>query len=186
METFAVHSSTTAPEGSRKKLDGLGKAFGFVPNLMGVLAEAPAALDAYLTLSNLFDSSSLTPVERQVVLLAVSFENGCDYCMGAHSGLALMQGVPDDVVRALRDGTPISDRRLEALRTFAGIVTRQRAILSDGDLAAFLAAGYSRRQVLEVLVGVTQKTLSNSVNHLARTRLDTAFSAQRWSRPGER
>jgi uncharacterized peroxidase-related enzyme len=186
MESFAVHSEKTAPEGSRKMLAEVGRGLGFVPNLMGVLAESPAALEAYLTLSKIFDSSSLTTVERQVVLLSVSFENGCDYCMAAHSGLALMQGVPEGVVSALRDGTPIADARLEALRTFTGGVTRRRAALSEAEVEAFLAAGFTRRQLLEVLVGVTQKTLSNYVNHLALTPLDAAFNALRWSRPGAR
>jgi uncharacterized peroxidase-related enzyme len=183
MKSFAVHSETTAPEGSREMLAAVSKGLGFVPNLMGVLAGAPAALEAYLTLSKLFDSTSLTTAERQVVLLSVSFENGCDYCMAAHSGLALMQGVPGDVVGALRDGTPISEARLEALRTFTASVTRRRATVPEAEVEAFIAAGFSRQQLLEVLVGVTQKTLSNYVNHLAHTPLDAAFKAHQWSHP---
>ena len=183
MQSFTVHAEKTAPVGAKELLAGVGKALGFVPNLMGVLAEAPAALEAYLTLSRLFESSSFTSVERQVVLLAVSFENGCDYCMAAHSGLARMQNVPENLVLALREGTAIEEPRLEALRSFTAALTRHRARVSEAQVEAFLAAGFSRQQVLEVILGVTQKTLSNYVNHVAHTPLDSAFTSQRWTRP---
>jgi uncharacterized peroxidase-related enzyme len=183
MDSFPVHSEMTAPAGSQELLAGVRRGIGFVPNLMGVLAEAPAALEAYLALSKLFESSSLSPVEKQVVLLSVSFENGCDYCVAAHTGLALMKGVPRGVVAALRDGTPIGDVRLEALRAFTASVSRQRARVPEAEVVAFMAAGFSRQQLLEVLLGVTQKTLSNYVNHVANTPLDTAFKAHQWSRP---
>lgn len=186
MSSFPVHTETTAPEGARKTLAGVRQALGFVPNLMGVLAEAPGALEGYLTLSRLFESSSLAPVERNVVLLAVSFENGCDYCMAAHSGLAKMQGVPEAVVLSLREGKPIADAKLEALRTFTTLITQKRASISEGEVEAFLAAGFTQRQVLEVILGVTQKTLSNYVNHLAHTPLDAAFKPLQWSRPAVR
>jgi uncharacterized peroxidase-related enzyme len=186
MSSFTVHTETTAPEGSRETLAGVRRAMGFVPNLMGVLAEASGALEGYLTLSKLFESSSLTPVERNVVLLSVSFENGCDYCMAAHSGLAKMQGVPEHVLSALREGRPVADTKLEALRTFTSVVTRQRASISEADLEAFLTAGFYERQVLEVILGVTQKTLSNYVNHLAHTPLDAALRPMQWSRPAVR
>ncbi len=186
MSAFSVHTETTAPEGARETLAGVRKSIGFVPNLMGVLAEAPGALEGYLTLSNLFESSSLSPVERNVVLLSVSFDNGCDYCMAAHSGLAKMQGVPEDVILALRDGSPIKEPKLQALRAFTALITRQRANLPESEVEGFLAAGFTQRQVLEVILGVTQKTLSNYVNHIARTPLDGAFAAMKWSRPALR
>lgn len=181
---FDVHTTDTAPESARELLGAVEQQLSFVPNLMGVLAESPAALEAYLTLAKLFESSSLTAAERHVVLLSVSFENGCDYCMAAHTGLALMEGVSEDVVAALRDGTPLADARLETLRSFTGAVTRRRAELSEAEVSAFLTAGFTRRQLLEVILGVTQKTLSNYVNHIAETPLDDAFKAQKWSPPG--
>jgi uncharacterized peroxidase-related enzyme len=186
MSSFAVHTETTAPEASKEALAGVRQALGFAPNLMGVLAGAPGALEGYLTLSRLFESSSLTPVERNVVLLSVSFENGCDYCMAAHTGVAKMQGVPEDFISALRDGSPIKDAKLQALRAFTASITRQRANLPESGVDGFLAAGFTQRQVLEVILGVTQKTLSNYVNHLAHTPLDAAFAPLKWSRPAVR
>ncbi len=181
---FDVHTNESAPEGARELLGAVEQQLGFVPNLMGILAESPAALEAYLTLARLFESSSLSAVERHVVLLTVSFENGCDYCMAAHSGLALMEGVPEDVVAALREGTPIADAKLQALGSFTGAVTRRRADLPTSEAEAFLAAGFTQRQLLDVILGVTQKTLSNYVNHLTETPLDGTFNTQKWTPPG--
>lgn len=177
---FPVHSIDSAPIPSRAMLTGARSAFGFVPNLLGMLAEAPAALEAYLGVSAAFQKSSLTPTEQQVVLLAASVTNECQYCVAAHSAAATMARVPAGVVDALRSGDPIADPKLEALRRFTEAVVRERGWANE-ELAAFHAAGYSRAQVLEVLAGVTQKTLSNYANHLAETPLDAAFAKAAWS-----
>ncbi len=183
MSQLTVHTIETAPEAARPHLEAVRGQFGFVPNVMGVLSGAPPALEAYLELARLFESTSLSPVEQQVVLLTVSFENGCEYCMAAHSLAARMAGMPEDVIEALRTGAPLADERLEALRRFTGAVVRQRAEIPKETVDAFLGAGFEPAQILEVLVGVTQKTLSNYVNHIAGTPLDEAFSGARWSRP---
>jgi len=113
---FSVHSLDTAPEAAKETLAGAKKAYGFLPNLLAVMAEAPALLKSYVALVDLFDQTSLNVSERQVVLLTTSYENGCDYCVAAHSVIAGLQKVPHDVVDAIRHGRPIADRKLEALR----------------------------------------------------------------------
>lgn len=183
---FKVHDTQTAPEASREILESVEKKYGFLPNLMGLLAESPAAAKAYATVSEIFESSSLTPVEKQVVLLSTSFVNECDYCMSAHSTIAGMVNMPQDVLQALRTGEPISDAKLEALRRFTTRVVEGRGWLDDAEVKAFLNAGYTRENLLEVLVGVTQKTLSNYTNHLAETPLDDAFAGQKWTRAEKR
>ena len=180
MTQFTVHSPETAPEGSRAMLAEVTSSYGFLPNLIGMLAESPAALGGYLAVGEKFDQGSLTSVERQVVLLAVSFENRCDYCMAAHSVIAAMRAVPAQVLTALRDGTALPDHRLEALARFTRAVVAQRAHLDDTVVADFLAAGFTRAQVLEVMLGVAMKTLSNYANHVAATPLDAAFAKARW------
>lgn len=173
--SYRVHTINTAPAAARQTLEASTRAFGFLPNLLGVMAEAPALLKAYPALIALFDETSLTPVERQVVLLSASVENGCDYCMAAHTAIAAMQGVPVDVVQALRQGRRIDNGRLEALRRFTSALVTTRGRVSASDMDAFLDAGYSRAQVLEVVLGVGAKTLSNYTNHLAETPVDAAF-----------
>jgi len=180
--TYTVHTVDTAPEAARTALAEAKKGYGFVPNLLGVMSEAPALLKAYRTLAGIFEESSFNPSERQVVLLTTSYENGCDYCVAAHSAIATMQKVPGDVVQAIRDDKPIADRRLEALRRFTAAVVASRGWPSDDQTGAFLKAGYARQQVLEVVLGVGFKTLSNYTNHIAGTPLDVAFAKAAWSK----
>jgi len=180
--TYTVHTVDTAPEAARASLAEAKKRFGFLPNLLGVMSEAPTLLKAYRTLSGIFEESSLNASERQVVLLTTSYQNGCEYCVAAHSVIATMQKVPGDVVQAIRDDKPIADRRLEALRRFTAAVVTSRGWPSDEETAAFLKAGYARQQVLEVVLGVGFKTLSNYTNHIAETPLDEAFSKAAWSK----
>ena len=179
---YTVHTAETAPAAARDILAGAKKNLGFVPNLLGVMAESPALLKAYATLSGIFDETSFNATERQVVLLAVSYENDCGYCVAAHSAIAGMQKVPNDVVKAIREGRPIADAKLEALRRLAAAVVASRGWPSEADTKSFLAAGYGRRQVLEVVLGVGMKTLSNYANHVAKTPLDQAFAPVAWSK----
>ena len=118
MKNFTIHTQETAPAASKPLLDTTIKAFGRVPDLHGVLAEAPKALEAYQVLHTLFKETSLTTTEQHVVWLTINFENDCGYCVPAHTGLAKLDAVPDDVIEALRNGTPLADSKLEALRTF--------------------------------------------------------------------
>lgn len=184
MVDFIVHTKESAPADSRPLLEGAERAYGFVPNLLGVLAEAPAALRAYLELSKALESTSLSPAERQVALLAVSYENGCEYCVAAHSAGARRVGVSPEVVDALRRGETLPDARLEAVRSFARAVVRARGYVADDDVGRFMDAGFGRAQILEVLVVVAMKTLSNYTNHIAGTELDGPLRDFAWEKPG--
>jgi uncharacterized peroxidase-related enzyme len=182
MTDFKRHTPDSAPEPARPLLKGAQQQLGFVPNLYAHLAEAPAALSAYLELSDLLGDTSLSPTEQQLLALAISAENGCGYCMAAHSTIARhMVQVPSSIVDALRDGAALEEPRLEALRRFAAAVVRDRGEVRGKHLEAFLAAGYTRQQAIEVLLGVALKTLSNYANHLFDTAVDEAFKAEAWS-----
>ncbi len=180
MITFPLHSSETAPEGSKPVLVAAQKKFGFAPNLFRVMAEAPAAGEAYMAVMDIFESSSLSDAEKQTVLLSVSFANGCDYCMAAHSTVAGMKSVPAEIIEALRSGTTLPDPKLDALAVLTRCFVETRGWPSEAAKEAFFTAGYGTREYLEVIVGVTVKTLSNYVNHAADTPLDTAFEAAKW------
>lgn len=180
--SYPVHTIESAPEGAKETLAAAKKGYGFVPNLLAVMAEAPALVKGYTALSRIFDETSFSAAERQIVLLTTSIENGCDYCVAAHSVIAGMQKVPDEVVQAIRNGTQIDDAKLEALRSFTSAVVTKRGWPTDGDATAFHAAGYSPRQALEVVLGVGLKTLSNYMNHIAETPLDQAFAKAEWSK----
>lgn len=186
MSDFPVLSRDEAPEEARELLDKAKSAYGFVPNMLGVFAEAPALLKGYMTLSEIFGESSFSPVEQQVVFLATSFENECHYCMAAHSGIAKQAGVPEDAVEALRDGKPIPDDKLEALRAFTTAMASKRGWVDDKDIEAFLDAGYSKQNVLEVVLGIAVKTMSNYTNHIAETPVDEPLKDGTWKHPDKR
>lgn len=169
-----------APEPARTALAEVRKRYGFIPNLYRVFANAPIALDAYLAVSDGFQRGTLSALKRNVVLLAVSRENGCRYCVAVHSTVADMQQDSTLVTDAIRNGRPIDDPKLEALRRLAQALVRDRGHVSELEIEDFLAAGYKPAQVLEVLVGVQLKTLSNYVNHLASTPLDDVFAKRAW------
>jgi len=180
MTEFKVHTIESAGE-SAPLLEQSNKAYGFVPNLHAVMAESPVMLEAYRALSTIFSKTDLSETERQIIVMTNNRLNGCTYCMAAHT--SIMQGakVPGDVITALREGTPIADPKLEALRVFAEKINVSRGRPDDGDIETFLAAGYTKRTVLEVIVGTSYKVLSNYTNHIATTPLDDAFAGNTWS-----
>jgi uncharacterized peroxidase-related enzyme len=181
MTQFTAHTTDTAPAASRPLLEDVGKTLGFIPNLYGVFAESPAALRGGLAIYEAFSSSSLSPVEQQIVMLAVSEANDCAYCVAAHSTLAKrFVNVAPEVVDAVRKRTPIADGRLDALARFTRKVVEQRGMLADGDVDAFLRNGFTRAQVLEVLLGVGMKTFNNYVDHIAHTPLNDQFADDAW------
>lgn len=169
MTQFDLYSVQTAPEGSRAKLAEVTKAWGFTPKLHGILAESPVALKAYDDLFALVAQSSLTAVEQQVAYQAINVFHECEYCTAGHTFLSRNAGVSEDAIQALRNETPINDTRLQALRVFAETVVRERGFASDQEIDAFIAAGFTRENVLEVVTIIATKTISNYTNHLTKT-----------------
>ena len=106
---FTIHTLETAPADSKSALVHARQTFGFIPNLEGISAEAPALLKGSMALWDLFETTSFTKIERQIIYLTVNYENSCDYCMAAHSGLAKIIGMSQDNVEALRNGTPLAE-----------------------------------------------------------------------------
>jgi uncharacterized peroxidase-related enzyme len=183
MLKLPVHTADTAPDSSTEAIAQAARAFGFVPNLIGVLASAPAAADSYLALTRIFGETSLSEIERQTVLLTVSHAHECGYCMAAHTAAATMAGTTPEVLRALRAGEPLPDARLEALRRMTHALVATRGRPETADIHAFLDAGYSEVQLLEVVVGIALKTISNYTNHLADTPLDVPLQKFAWTPP---
>lgn len=181
MTTFTIHTAANAPAPSKDMLAAAQTKYGFVPNMFGELAEAPAALGSYIALGAALEKSSLTPTEQQVVLISTSVENGCEYCVAAHTLVAKnMLKVDAAIITALRSKSTIADKKLQTLAEFTRAIVAQRGAVTDKQLQGFLAAGYGKQQVLEVIVGVAMKTLSNYANNLMHTPLDAAFQTEAW------
>lgn len=181
MSNFELHTEETAPEASKEIIKGVKANMGFLPNLLAGMAEAPALLEGYTTLASIFDKTSLSPTERQIILMSNNRLNGCTYCMAAHTTIAQGAKVPGDVIEALRNDTPINDEKLEALRQFSARMNETRGWVDEDDLDALFAAGYNRQTVLEVILGTSLKVMSNYTNHVAETPLDKAFQPNAWS-----
>ncbi|MEM9862984.1 MAG: carboxymuconolactone decarboxylase family protein [Myxococcota bacterium] len=178
--TLPLHTLESAPEASQPILEGSKKSLGFVPNLYAVMAESPELLKAYGALSELFQASSFSVEEQTVVWQTFNVEHACHYCVPAHTAIAHMQKVDPAVTEALRNRSPLPNARLETLRDTALELVRNRGHVSAAQQTAFADAGFTPRQLLELVLGLSQKTISNYVNHLADTPVDPAFAKFTW------
>lgn len=156
---------------------------GMVPNMYGAMVNLPALLDTYNHgYASFRAAAGFTPVEQEVVLLAISRFNGCHYCVAAHSFVAdMMSKVPAAVTDAIRDGHPIADAKLEALREFAHVMTETRGNPTPQQAEAFLAAGYTEQHILGIILAISAKVISNYTNHIFHTELDAGFAARAWA-----
>lgn len=181
MRRFTVHTMESAPAESRPLLAGIQTAFGFVPNLYAVFAESPAALKGALAIGEAFSHSTFSPLEQELVALTVSEANGCRFCVAAHSTLAKRAAkTGPEVVAATRARVSLPDAKLDALVTFTRKVVEQRGVVTDDDLATFFGAGYTKAQLMELLLGVGMKTFNNYVDLIARVPLNDQFKAEAW------
>ena len=181
---LALPSQTIdSSRGSGKAMLETAKAqMGFIPNMYANMVNSPGLLETYLLGYNRFRAESgFSPVEQEVVLLTISRFNACTYCMAAHSMIAdKMSKVPADVLETLRTGGPLSDSRLAALSLFTHVLLEQRGNPTPAQLGDFKAAGYSDRQVLEIVLAIAVKTLSNYSNHVFHTVVDAPFQKYVW------
>lgn len=179
--TLAIPTLETAPEQARPIFDAITQARGFVPNVYAVYGTVSDAMTGFVGLTGAFGASSLSPAEREVIQLAVSVANQCRYCVAGHTAFATDAGLDKAHVQAMRIGKDPDVDRLGALARFARKLTTDRGRNATAEHAAFLAAGYTPEQALEVIVGVANKTLSNMTANLLNLPLDAAFAPFAWS-----
>lgn len=179
---FPSHDQDSAPEASKPLLAQSQKAFGRLPGLHKVLAESPQAYEGYQLLHKLFTETDFDADELTVVWQSINVEHACHYCVPAHTGIAKMMKVSDDISEALRNETALPTAKLEALRSFTVQMVRERGNVSQAQMKAFFDAGYGHRAVLDVILGLAQKTMSNYVNHVAETPVDEVFHPLAWTR----
>lgn len=182
--TLPFKTLENADPEAREVLEKAKAQLGFIPNMYAGMANAPDLLATYLDgYARFRKESGFSPAEQEVVFLTISRANGCDYCVAAHSLIAdQMSKVPSAVTEAIRDGHPIPDAKLAALNAFTEVMLRTRGLPSNADVLAFLNAGYAERQVLEIILAIAVKTLSNYANHLLHTPLDAMFAGRAWRR----
>lgn len=180
MNLIAPVTDAQAPEASRATLQAVTQAWGFAPNLIRTFANSPAVLDGAWALLGAYGRTRFSPAEQQLLALAVSVENECSYCAAAHTRMGQGAGLTAATLDAARAAQPLPEPKLEALRRFAVAVVQHRGAVPQAEVEAFLAAGYDREAVLEVVLGVATKTLMNYTDRLVHVPLDAAFKATAW------
>ncbi|HGM4240573.1 carboxymuconolactone decarboxylase family protein [Pseudomonas aeruginosa] len=184
MSRVPVLTLENAPEAARPFLQTALNNSDYIPNLLGVLANAPAALETYLTVSGLNAKASLGLPEREVVQLVAATTHGCDFCVAGHTAVARNKArLPEPVIEALRARGELPDARYEALADFTRAVIASRGAVTDEQFEAFRAAGFDQAQALEVILGVSLATLCNFANVFARTPLNAELEQYRWTNP---
>ena len=169
-----------APDASKPVLEAIQKGFGFVPNLMATFANSPEMLRGYLALDAEWDKTSFTPQERNFALLAASVENECGYCTAAHSTIAkAFQKIPAEIVAAIRAGKATGDNKTDALIALVRELVSKRGHASRATIDNFLAVGFTKVQVMELLMAVALKTISNYLDHISPAPLDAAFASEK-------
>lgn len=179
---FTIHTQESAPSASKALLDGSLKDFGMIPNLHGVMAEAPNVLKAYKLLHGFFKESSFNNDELTVIWQTINVEHECTYCVPAHTGIAKMMGVDDAITDALRQRSQLPTKKLQTLHETTLAIVQGRGQPEQSVIDKFYQAGYENRQLLEIVLGISQKVMSNYINHLAKTPVDKAFEEFLWSK----
>ncbi len=160
-------------------LDGTKAKMGFVPNMYRTMGNSAGYLDSYVHGYKAFrQSSGFTAPEQEIVFLVISGANGCNYCTAAHSMIAnKVAKLDESLLEAIRNGHAMADEKLQALAHFTWHVMDSRGLITKDEAAAFFAAGYSEQHILDVILAISVKTLSNYANHVFHTDLDTEFAA---------
>ncbi|MEU4539751.1 carboxymuconolactone decarboxylase family protein [Streptosporangium sp. NPDC023825] len=177
---FVTHTAESAPPDARPTIEGVLRKFGHVPTAVGRMATSPQLLEGFLAASAAFDQSSLDPVDREIVVMTVAARNGCHVSVAMHTATLARLQAPSELVEALRAGTPLPDARSEALRSFTLAVMDHRGAVGDEETRAFLDAGHSPRNALEVVLGIGAYTISAFANRLIDAPLDPPFHAFAW------
>jgi AhpD family alkylhydroperoxidase len=170
--SFVQHTVESAPQASRRFMTTTADRFGYLPGAIGLLAESPHLLEGFLKLSALFEATSLAQVEREVLIMTMATHNGCELCLAMHTGKLTRIDADPDLIAALRDGRPLADPHLEAMRVFVLDVLATKGAPADVSLRAFLDSGYTSRNALEVVLGIGTYTMSTFANRLTKAPVD--------------
>lgn len=175
MQKFKIYTLETAPEVSKVFLASSQRSAGFIPNMHAIMAESPVMLKAYKEIGRIFGETSFTPIEQEVIEMTINQVNECTYCVAAHSYFDRLSKYPEEILNALVENKIIDNSKLQTLRLFTKAVVEKRGWVSKEEIETFHLAGYSKEQLLEIIVGIAHKTISNYLNHIAETPIDEQF-----------
>lgn len=171
MSRIETVNPTLATGKAKELLDGVKSKLGMTPNLMRVMANSPAVLDAYLKFSGSLGSGDLSAKTREQIALAVGQANSCDYCLSAHSAIGKMVGLTAEQILDGRRGSS-AEPMTDAVLRFARQLVDKRGMVSDADLAAVRGAGWNDVAIAEIVANVALNIFTNYFNHVAETEID--------------
>lgn len=178
MSRITIQSIESALVEAQERLRTAEQNSGFLPNLLGVLANAPTALETYQVVSAINARNGLTATEREVVQITAATYNGCNFCTAGHTALAYKKlKLSEEFVNALRQTKALSDPKLNTLARFTLAVLEHKGQVSDDALNDLKTAGYTQGNALEVVLGVSLATLCNYANNLAKTPINPELQA---------
>lgn len=173
MSQLTVHSIESAPEAAKERLTKAKNANGFLPNLLGVLANSPQALAMYQDVGLLNAETSLSGEEREVIQITAAVINGCDFCVAGHTAIAYKKlNMDEKIVNALRTRSIIANEKYQALAQFTHALMENRGNVDEATLAAIKAHGYNDQQIIETVLGIALATLCNYANNVAQTTIN--------------
>ncbi|MFK8911114.1 carboxymuconolactone decarboxylase family protein [Streptomyces sp. YS-3] len=147
-------------------MEGTVRHLGHLSPAVARMAASPHTLEGFLRMSALFESTTLDPLAREVVIMTVATRNGCALCVDMHTGKLRGLGAPEELIGRLREGKPLPDERLDAVREFTLAVYATAGEVPDAGLEAFLAHGHTPQNALEVVLGIGTYTVSTFANRL--------------------
>jgi AhpD family alkylhydroperoxidase len=181
MSRLPLHTVDDAPEAAQAGLELVVSRNGFLPNLFRILANSPAALEAYHSLSAILTRGNFNVGEREAIQITAAATQKCGICVAGHTALAYRKaGLEQQVVDALRDSKAVPDARLDALAHFTRAVLQRLGNVTDDELKAFYVAGYDEGDAVEVILGVSLATLCNFTSNLGRPSLNPELAPYAW------
>ena len=180
MPNYPVHTIASAPEKSKPALEQLQKAFGVLPNLPAVIANSPKLINSLVGLFGQVHSPGLSEAENQIVLLTDAVTNSSRYAVAFHTALALQNGITPEETTAIRERRLPTDKRFAALSALAKTLIEKRGHLTEQELDSFIAAGFTKEQVLEVVAIVAASTITNYAGTIANPPLEDPFRQHAW------
>ncbi len=174
---FTDHTIESAPPASRRSMTATRNHLGYLPAATARWAASPQLLDGFGRLSGLFESCTLDPVAREVMVMTIATRNGCHLCVAMHTARLTALRAGPDLISALRSAGPVADERLEAIRAFTLRLLDTAGQVGDEAMRAFLASGYTRQNALEVVLGIGTYTMSTLANRLTGAPVDEQLSA---------
>jgi AhpD family alkylhydroperoxidase len=181
MQEFAVHTIASAPEQSKPGLEALQGAFGMIPNIAGAMATSPVLINSLVGLFQRVHGGSFTEAQIQTLLLTNAVTNACSWAVAFHTTLALKQGLDAADVQLIREGRAPAESKHAALSTLARFLIEKRGRLDDQDIDSFIAAGFSKDQLLEVIAVVAASTITNYAGSVTKPPVEAPFQEHSWT-----